>query len=140
MRRYKWLILASGLAAMAFVLACSSADDAAPAAPAAPAQAAPALLAVCRPQSPLIEDFARACRSAFHTDRVVDLALLGAAFQRGLIPVTPDAIEAALQQVEARGFGRANEAFHFGCHLAVDGRQFARCNATRANDHIQIIL
>lgn len=42
MRRYKWLILASGLAAMAFVLACSSADDAAPAAPAAPAQAAPA--------------------------------------------------------------------------------------------------
>ncbi|MCZ6612786.1 MAG: hypothetical protein O6941_09140 [Planctomycetota bacterium] len=125
-----WVIVNSG--------PCEGQRDAQPPAEFA-AQAAPALLAVCRPQSPLIEDFARACRSAFHTDRVVDLALLGAAFQRGLIPVTPDAIEAALQQVEARGFGRANEAFHFGCHLAVDGRQFARCNATCADEAPRIV-
>lgn len=47
MRRYKWLILASGLAAMALVLACSSAEVA-PAAPAAPAPAAPAIVAITK--------------------------------------------------------------------------------------------
>ena len=84
------------------------------------------LQAVTRDEPRLLEDFSAACRTAFHTDRVTDLALLGAAFQCGLIPVTLEAIEEAARRVEARGFGRATEALRFGCHLASDRRLFAR--------------
>lgn len=89
---------------------------------ATPPQIHAALRAVTRGEHLVVEDFAGACRGAFQTDRVADLALLGAAFQLGLVPVTREAIEASVQKVEARGFGRAAEAFQFGCHLAADRR------------------
>ncbi|MDY7109517.1 MAG: hypothetical protein SYC29_12855 [Planctomycetota bacterium] len=79
-----------------------------------------------RLQPRLTEDFAEACRSWFHTDRVVDLAMLGSAFQSGLIPVTVDALEAALAEVEAAGYGRAIETFQLGRRLALDRRLFSR--------------
>ena len=70
MRRYRWLILASGLAAMAFVLACGSAAEAPAApgapAPAAPAQAAPgqAAAAPARPAAPAAAAPAQAAAAA----------------------------------------------------------------------------
>ncbi len=74
----------------------------------------------------LQNDFAAACRRVFLTDRVTDLALLGAAYQSGFIPVSLEAIEAGLRYVERRGFGRSLEAFHFGRQLATDARLFMR--------------
>ena len=97
-------------------------------------QEAGALRSVTREDRRLFEDFAGACRSAFHTDRVVDLALVGAAFQRGMIPVSLEAIEKALGHLESEGLGRAREAFQFGCHLSVDARLFGRPRDTRADD------
>jgi hypothetical protein len=57
---------------------------------------------------------------------VTDLALLGAAFQRGLIPLSLDAIRAAVQQLEHEGFGRSVEAFEFGRRLEVSPGLFVR--------------
>ncbi len=84
--------------------------------------------AVSRDDHCVIEDYATACRTWFYTDRVTDLALLGAAFQRGLIPVRLDAMEMALRTLETRqdGVGRAREAFEFGRCLAVDERLLSR--------------
>src|SRR4029450_11305963 len=89
-------------------------------------QIASALRIVSSGSARLIDDFAAACRTWFHTDRVTDMALLGAAFQLGLIPVSPEAIEAAVNLAEARGVGRSRETFEFGRRLAVDSRLFSR--------------
>ncbi|MCP3903661.1 MAG: hypothetical protein GY715_08510 [Planctomycetes bacterium] len=85
-----------------------------------------ALRTATRGTSRVIEDFAGACRVWFHTDRVVGLALLGAAYQSGLVPVTVDAIERAVSAAEGAGHGRASEAFRFGRHLALEPRLFSR--------------
>jgi hypothetical protein len=77
-------------------------------------------------QHSLMRDFSGACRQWFHTDRVADVAMIGAAFQRGLIPVTVEAIEAAVAAAELRGIGRSKEAFEFGRRLAVGPHLFAR--------------
>jgi len=94
---------------------------------------------VTQPQPRLVADFAEACRAWFHTDRVVDLALLGAAFQSGLIPVTVDAIETAVAEAEAAGYGRALETFQLGRHLAVDRRMFSRPRDDREADVHRIV-
>jgi hypothetical protein len=94
--------------------------------------AAGPLHAVSRDQPRLLEDFASVARAMFHTDRMTDLALLGAAFQLGLIPLAHDAIEDAVQRVEAQGFGRAAEAFRFGRQLGSDPKIFARPRLARA--------
>jgi Pyruvate/2-oxoacid:ferredoxin oxidoreductase gamma subunit len=87
-----------------------------------------------RAQPAVIDDIAGACRAWFHTDRVVDAALIGAAFQSGLIPATLDAMEAAVADVEAAGIGRATEAFQFGRHLALDARLLSRPKDDRLED------
>lgn len=73
-----------------------------------------------------IEDLAEACRTSFHTDRVTDVVALGFAFQSGWIPLTLEAIEAALQRQESRGYGRCVEAFEFGRRLAVNRKLLSR--------------
>ncbi|MEM7228948.1 MAG: hypothetical protein AAF432_09055 [Planctomycetota bacterium] len=57
------------------------------------------------------------CRTWFHSDRMLDVVLLGAAYQRGWIPVTNDAIEVALVRTEKLGFGQIASAFHLGRRL-----------------------
>ncbi len=108
-------------------------DDAGAAAPPGP-QAETAIAAVSLDGRRLLRDFAAACRATFHTDRVTDLALVGAAFQRGMIPVSVEAIESAVRQVESRGFGRASEAFRFGRHLAENDRLFTRPGQPETED------
>ncbi|MHC4419581.1 MAG: hypothetical protein ACYS1E_03195 [Planctomycetota bacterium] len=97
-----------------------------------PAPAAHALRSVTRDGSRLLEDFATAARTAFHTDRVTDVVLMGAAYQLGMIPLSLEALESALQRVEAQGFGRCLEALRFGRHLAVDSRMLSRPRAVPA--------
>jgi Pyruvate/2-oxoacid:ferredoxin oxidoreductase gamma subunit len=90
-------------------------------------------------QPRLVDDFAGACRAWFHTDRVTDVALLGAAFQLGLVPVTVDAIESAVTDVENDGFGRALAAFRFGRQLGSDPRLFTRPREERSDDVGRIV-
>lgn len=73
----------------------------------------------CMPQRVVHRDFARLCRDLLLTDRVVDVVLLGLAFQRGLIPLSLEALDAALRRAEQRGTGRTMETFAFGRRLAV---------------------
>jgi indolepyruvate ferredoxin oxidoreductase len=68
-----------------------------------------------------IDDFATVCRTNLLSERLLDVALLGLAFQRGLVPVSLDAIEAAVRRAELQGTGRCAEAFHFGRRLAGEG-------------------
>ncbi len=77
---------------------------------------------VTHPDHAAIGDFAVACRARFLTDRVIDVVLLGVAFQRGFVPVTVEAIENAVRRLESRGYGRCVDAFEYGRRLAVDPR------------------
>ena len=61
-----------------------------------------------------IHDYAALCRANLLSERLLDAALVGVAFQRGLIPVTLEAMTLALRRAETEGFGRAFEAFSFG--------------------------
>jgi hypothetical protein len=99
-----------------------------------PGGLAAAFRAVSRDGYLLLEDFAGACRGAFQTERLVDLALLGTAHQLGLVPLTREAIEASAQRLEDRGFGRAVEAFQLGCHIAADRRLAQRPVEAAAED------
>lgn len=72
----------------------------------------------CR-EDAVLEDLAAPCRAAFLTERLLDLVLLGFAFQRGLVPVSADSLQQALRRVEERGFGRCVEAVALGRRLAV---------------------
>ncbi len=74
----------------------------------------------------LLADFAAACRTWFHTDRVTDMAILGAAYQRGFVPISAEAIDGGLATVESQGFGRCREAFELGRRLALDATLFTQ--------------
>lgn len=110
------------------VVNCGWFDADRPATPPTPDRTAmeQSINATCRDDDVLVEDFAAACRMWFYTDRVADLAMLGAAFQRGFVPVRLDAVETALRRLEAAGVGRAVEAFEFGRRLTVDQRLLRR--------------
>ena len=74
----------------------------------------------CRPGDGWVRDIATVCRRTFLTDRLTDLVLLGVAFQRGLVPVSVQALEAALRRAEQRGFGRCLDAMLYGRALAAE--------------------
>lgn len=61
-----------------------------------------------------VDDYASVCRANLFSERLTDMALLGIAFQRGLVPVSLEAMEAAVRRAETGGFGRSFEAFTFG--------------------------
>ena len=66
-----------------------------------------------------VEPFAERVRQQFGNTRLLDVVLLGVAFQLGLVPVTIDAMQVAIAEGERDGFGRSGEAFRFGRTLAV---------------------
>ena len=80
----------------------------------------------CRGQGSFLADVATLARRTFLTDRLTDLVLLGAAFQRGLLPVSVQALEAALARAETRGFGRCVEAMNYGRVLAAERTELER--------------
>jgi Pyruvate/2-oxoacid:ferredoxin oxidoreductase gamma subunit len=89
-----------------------------------------ALPMATRSEGALLADIAGTARREFLTDRVADLVALGAAFQRGFVPVSVEAMEAAMRRMESRGFGRSLEAFTFGRRLA-EGLETAQVDARR---------
>ena len=74
----------------------------------------------CGTGDDLVVDVGARVRAQFGHDRLLDIVLLGMAFQRGLIPVDADAMLEAAGILERRGFGRTLEAFRFGRGLAED--------------------
>lgn len=84
----------------------------------------------CRREGSFLADVATLARRTFLTDRLTDLVLLGAAFQRGLVPVSVQSLEAALERAEARGFGRCLDAMRYGRVLAAE-----RTDAERPGRH-----
>ncbi|NBQ13402.1 MAG: hypothetical protein EBU31_02010 [Proteobacteria bacterium] len=83
-----------------------------------------------RADGALLADIAGTARREFLTDRVADLVALGAAFQRGFIPVSVESLEAAMRRLEQRGYGRSLEAFEFGRRLA-EGLETAEVDAKK---------
>ena len=81
------------------------------------ADLAETIRAACGEDS-VTEDLLRACRHAFLTERVLDLVLLGMAFERGLVPLSPEALRHGIRRVEERGYGRCADAVAFGRRLA----------------------
>jgi Pyruvate/2-oxoacid:ferredoxin oxidoreductase gamma subunit len=87
-----------------------------------------------RPDHRIATDVASIARAILHTDRVVDLMLLGAAFQEGMIPVSIDAMEAALREIESLGVGRSLEVFRLGRVLATERALLDKSASGRADD------
>jgi len=85
-----------------------------------------ALAAACVAERSLIDDLAGPCRAWFLTDRPLDVVLLGAAYQRGLVPVSLEAMELGLRRAEQRGVARCLDAFALGRRLAVEERPAMR--------------
>lgn len=71
-------------------------------------------------------DIVTESRAIFLSDRQSDLVALGIAFQRGFIPVTIDALEAAARRMESRGYARSFEAVQLGRLLAVRSTERAQ--------------
>lgn len=94
------------------------------------------LAAVTQSDGRVVEDFAHLCRRWFHTDRVADVAMLGVAFQLGLIPVSLEAMELAVRRAEELGFGRSIEAFEFGRRFVADPNMFSS-RLSDANESIE---
>ncbi|MFM1804264.1 MAG: hypothetical protein RL136_1143 [Planctomycetota bacterium] len=69
----------------------------------------------------LVDDFAALCRTNLLSERLLDVVLLGLAYQRGLVPVSLAAIESAVRRAEQGGVGRTVEAFNFGRRLEAGG-------------------
>jgi hypothetical protein len=74
----------------------------------------------CKTETAVLRSFASLARYRFHNERLGDLIQLGMAFQLGLIPVTVDAINIAVEKVEKAGYARSEEAFTFGRRAALD--------------------
>ncbi len=74
----------------------------------------------CDAEVSVLRSFASLARYRFHNERLGDLIQLGMTFQLGLIPVTVDAMNAAIEKVEEDGFARTKEAFDFGRRAALD--------------------
>ncbi|MAD19203.1 MAG: hypothetical protein CMJ52_03150 [Planctomycetaceae bacterium] len=58
----------------------------------------------------------------FGNRRLLDVVLVGIAYQRGLVPVSLEAVTEAAQRLERVGFGRTGEAFRFGRLLATSSQ------------------
>ena len=78
------------------------------------------LMHACKLPESVIKGFASLSRYTFHNERLGDVVQLGMAYQMGLIPVTLDAIQVAVEEVEKTGFARCAEAFEFGRRVAHD--------------------
>ncbi len=81
----------------------------------------PSIAAVtCGTGEDRVADVAARVRQQFGQERLLDVVLLGIAFQNGVIPVTAEAMQSAVNAAERGGFGRTAEAFRFGRMLAIE--------------------
>ena len=75
--------------------------------------------AACGTPEDRVEAFVERVRQQFGNPRLLDVVLLGIAFQRGLVPLGVESMQEAIVETERAGFGRTGEAFRFGRLLAV---------------------
>ena len=61
-----------------------------------------------------VADLVAPARRSFLTERLLDMVVLGIAYQRGLIPVSREALEHAIEQAQRDEFGRLLVAFRHG--------------------------
>ena len=99
--------------------------------------------ATTMPDRRVCMDLCAEVRAIFLTDRPIDLVLVGMAFQRGFIPVSIEALEAAARRLEARGFARSFEAIQLGRMLGAPSRDpavpsRARVRADSAENALRI--
>lgn len=73
----------------------------------------------CGTPDDLVDGFLSRVIQQFGNRRLLDVVLTGIAYQRGLVPVSLEAITEAAQRLERVGFGRTGEAFRFGRLLAA---------------------
>ena len=67
----------------------------------------------CKPD-PWLADLVGPARRTFLTERLLDMVVLGIAYQRGLVPVSLDALEGAIERAQQDEFGRLLVAFRHG--------------------------
>ncbi|MCH2160832.1 MAG: hypothetical protein MK085_03050 [Phycisphaerales bacterium] len=77
----------------------------------------------CGTSSDYLSELAGVVTRQFRNERLLDMVLLGIAYQRGTVPVSQGAMREALLRIEASGFGRSEEAFNFGRELGLEERQ-----------------
>jgi indolepyruvate ferredoxin oxidoreductase len=75
--------------------------------------------ATCNPKWTEFIDLAEIARATFLTDRPVDVIALGVAFQRGWIPVSLEALEQGIAEVEASGIAAVREGVQLGRRIAA---------------------
>lgn len=75
--------------------------------------------ATCNPRWTELLDLAELARATFLTDRPVDVIALGIAFQRGWIPLSVEAFEHGIAQVEASGIASVREGVQLGRRIAA---------------------
>lgn len=85
----------------------------------AAARLASAVEATCNPSRTALLDLAEMARATFLTDRPVDVIALGIAFQRGWIPLSVEAFEHGIAQVEASGIAAVREGIQLGRRIAA---------------------
>ena len=71
----------------------------------------------------------------FGNQRLLDMVLLGIAFQKGLVPVSPAAMRHAVGQLDF-GFGRSIEAYEFGRQLVLGERRSRSMEPARTPEGI----
>jgi hypothetical protein len=74
----------------------------------------------CR-EEPWCADLVGLARRSLLTERLMDLLLLGIAYQRGTLPLTLEAIESAIEEEQQGDFGRLLVAFRYGRSLEFGG-------------------
>jgi len=75
--------------------------------------------ATCNSERTEFIDLAEIARATFLTDRPVDVIALGVAFQRGWIPVSLEALEQGIAEVEASGIAAVREGVQLGRRIAA---------------------
>jgi len=75
--------------------------------------------ATCKRSCTDLLDLAEMARATFLTDRPVDVIALGIAFQRGWIPLSIEAFEHGVAQVEASGIAAVREGTQLGRRIAA---------------------
>lgn len=84
--------------------------------------ALPAVLrACCLPDAVHIADFHSPVRRFLLSEGLLEVVLLGVAWQRGFIPLPIAALEAALGRIQSNGVARCQEALNLGRLLAEGG-------------------
>ena len=79
------------------------------------------LRACCLPNAVHIADFHSQVRRFLLSEGLLELVLLGVAWQRGFVPLPIAALEAALGRIQSNGVARCQEALNLGRLLAEGG-------------------